>query len=250
MTATEKKTKVKRRRRRRGKGSKKNYYFTDDTQNAIVEHQQSEDDDERHRIYKARIHPAFDKLVENLINIHKFQGQYSTREELRADCVAFLYESIHKFDHTRGTKAFSYFNIVAKHWLIIRSKKRVERQRRLQSMDAYEGLSAIDLEKVEQHSVVPPQDEILIGDERSNAIITLLQEIRGRLKSANELACIDSIITLFEMSEHLDLLNKSAVLTYLREMTSLSPKQLTMTLYSIKKHYRELKGDDRFDLFG
>lgn len=247
---TEKKTKPKKKtRRKRGKGSKKNYYFTADTQAAIVEHQLSEDADEQHRIYVSRIHPAFDKLVENLINIHKFAGQYDTKEDLKSDCVAFLYESIHKFDASRGTNAFSYYNIVAKRWLIIRSKKRVERQRRLQSMDAHEGLTALDIEKVEQHAVVPPQDDIIVNNERSQAIIALLEEIKSKLKTNNEFVCIDAIITLFEMSDHLDLLNKSAVLTYLREMTSLTPKQLTMTLYSIKKHYRELKGDDRFDLF-
>ena len=45
---------------------------------------------------------------------------------LKSDCVSFLYETLEKFDPSKGSKAFSYFNVVAKNWLIIQSKKRVK----------------------------------------------------------------------------------------------------------------------------
>lgn len=252
MSDTEKPAKkrvTKKRRKRRSKGKKRKLYFTPDTQAAIVEHQQSEDIEEMDKIYRERIHPAFDKLVENLINMHKFAGQYDSREDLRNDCVAFLYETINKFDNSRGTNAFSYFNIVAKRWLIIRSKKRVQNQRRNVSMADKSGLSRFDNEMIEEHAVVPSQDEAVALAQKNGTIIEMMRTIKCRLKNENEIVCIDSIINLFEMSDQLDLLNKSAVLTYLREMTGMNQKQLTMTMHSIKRHYRELRGDDRFDIF-
>jgi len=35
----------------------------------------------------------------------------------------------------------------------------------------------------------------------------------------------------------------------MRELSGLSPKQLTTTMQSIKKHYRRMKGDAKFKLF-
>lgn len=36
--------------------------------------------------------------------------------------MSFLFEVLHKFDVSRGSKAFSYFDIVAKHWFIQKTK--------------------------------------------------------------------------------------------------------------------------------
>ena len=71
--------KPKKTRRRRQKDSstetdKENpkFYFTSLTQDAIVEFQQCTDRRTREKLYVEKIMPAFEKLVENLINIHKF----------------------------------------------------------------------------------------------------------------------------------------------------------------------------------
>jgi hypothetical protein len=96
-------------------------YFNSDTQDAIVAFQKETSKKEKDEIYVGKILPAFEKLVENLINIHKFTGMYDTYEDLKNDCVNFLFETIIKFDASRGTNAFSYFNVVAKNWLIIKN---------------------------------------------------------------------------------------------------------------------------------
>ena len=80
-------------------------------------------ENKRKEIYIEKIYPAFSKLVENLIYIHGFCSDTLPYEILKNDCVNFLFESILKFDHNKGSKAFSYFNVVAKNWLIINSKK-------------------------------------------------------------------------------------------------------------------------------
>ena len=233
--------------RKRKKG--RNLYFNSDTCAAIVEYQESDSKAEREKIFVSRIHPAYDKLVENLINIHRFAGQYDTHDDLKNDCVAYLYESIHKFDPSRGTNAFSYFNIVAKHWLIIRSKKRIQRIKRNVSLDNSEAFTRLDIATIEQHAIVPPADEIMMAEEKRNSILALFDEIKSQLKNHNEMIVMDAIISLFKMANDLDLLNKSATLMYIREMTGLTPKQLTMTMYSIKKHFRELWRDERFGMF-
>lgn len=219
-------------------------YFNADTQIAIVAYQTEKEAKNREKLYVSEIMPAFNKLVENLINIHKFTSLHDSYEDLKNDCVNFLFETIRKFDGNRGTNAFSYFNVVAKNWLIIKTKQKQTRMRRNISIDDPEALSINEHRMIDDYCIVPSQDVQFENDQTANDIVSLLHEIRSHVKTDNELACINSIITVFENINEIDLLNKSAVLLYMRELSGLSPKQLTTTMQSIKKLYRRLKGSD------
>ena len=221
-------------------------YFNANTQAAICAYQVAKDDKrERERLYVKEIMPAFEKLTENLINIHKFTSLYDTYDDLKNDCVNFLFETIGKFDGNRGTNAFSYFNVVAKNWLIIRTKQKSQRIRRNVSLDDPEALSANEHRIIEDHCTIPGQDQVLENASTADDIVELLYEIRSKVKTENELACINSIITIFENIDDIDLLNKSAILLYMRELSGLSPKQLTTTMQTVKKFYRKMKIDPR-----
>jgi len=244
------KTKV----RRRKKGSSLKLYFHSGTQDAIVAYQSCDSQREREKLYVNEILPAFEKLAENLINIHKFTGLHDSFGDLKNDCVNFLFETIGKFDHTRGTNAFSYFNVVAKNWLIIKSKQRTQRIKRMVSLDDQFALNENEYRIVEEHATLPGQDQIYHDSHSTNNIVEMLHEIRTKVKTENELLCINSIITIFENINEIDLLNKSAILLYMRELSGLTPKQLTTTMQSIKKIYKKMKNDPRhrasfFDVF-
>src|SRR3990167_7117458 len=201
--------------------------FNANTQAAIVAYQKSAEKKEKDRLYVKEILPAFEKLVENLINIHKFTSLHDTYDDLKCDCVNFLFETIGKFDGNRGTNAFSYFNVVAKNWLIIRTKQKSQRMRRSISLDDPEAMSANESRIIEEHCTIPGQDVVLEIESAARGVIEMLYEIRSKVKTENELECINSIITIFENIDDIDLLNKSAILLYMRELTNLSPKQLT-----------------------
>jgi len=225
------------------------FYFTGETQIAICEFQQSADRKVREKLYVEKIMPAFEKLVENLINIHKFSGLHDTYEDLKNDCVNFLFETIHKFNPNMGTNAFSYFNVVAKNWLIIKTKQKAQRGRRDVSIDDPKGLSTNEMQVIEERSMVPAQDFFLENNENIANVLKLMYEIRSRVKVENELLCINSVITIFENINDIDILNKSAILLYIRELSGLSPKQLTTSMQAVKKHYNKLKVEQKFDLF-
>ena len=249
----EKKKKVIRRRRKRTKNGKPpRLYFHSGTQAAIVAYQQTDADDykQREKLYVEEIMPAFEKLVENLINIHKFSSLHDSFDDLKNDCVNFLFETIRKFDSTRGTNAFSYFNVVAKNWLIIKTKKKSQNIKRSVSLDDPEALNANEHRIIEDHCTIQSQETVLENQVTATTIVEMLYEIRARVRTENELSCINSIITIFENIDDLDLLNKSAILLYMRELSGLSPKQLTTTMQSIKKIYRRLKLDPKLDIFG
>ena len=130
VSAAGKKTKRKTKR-------KKRLYFGPETDSAIFEYQKTDCLNKKKDLYHNIIQPSFAKLAENLIFIHGFAKNHHSYENLKSDCVSFLFETLEKFDTSRGTKAFSYFNIVAKHWLIIQSKKKVKNLTRHVSMSNF-----------------------------------------------------------------------------------------------------------------
>jgi len=237
---------IRKRRKKRGK-----LYFDKNTHNAIVKYQDTENIDEKNLIYVNEILPAFNKLAENLIFIHGFIKTINTSsyENLKSDCVSFLFETLHKFDHTRGSKAFSYFNVVAKNWLIIQSKKSSKNKKRLISLDAQMESTAQSINFLNYFSVDASQDFAILKRESMESLVELMETIRERLNSENEIACMDAIMSLFSRVDELDLLNKRAVFVYMRDLSSLNPKQLSVAMSSIRKHYRDLIKDDQFDIF-
>jgi hypothetical protein len=220
-------------------------YFNSDTQDAIVAYQSESSKKEKDKLYVEKILPAFKKLVENLINIHKFTGMHDTYEELKNDCVNFLFETIHKFDASRGTNAFSYFNVVAKNWLIIKTKQKSQRTKKSVSLDDPLSLTTHESLIIEEHNTVEVNDLFFETNSSGESTVGLLYEIRSRVKTENELTCINAIITIFENIDEIDLLNKSAVLLYMRELSGLSPKQLTTAMQSIKRRYKKSRFDFR-----
>jgi hypothetical protein len=215
-------------------------YFNEDTHKAIVKFQGEESKRAKDKLYVEKIMPAFEKLVENLINIYKFSSMHDSYDDLKHDCVNFLFETIRKFDETRGTNAFSYFNVVAKNWLIIKSKQKAQKTKKLVSLDDPENLSRYDANLIEEHNYLPFKD-ITLEHVTRKEIVKILYDIRMKAKSENELACINSIITVFENLDDIDLLNKSAILLYMRELSGLTPKQMTTTIQAIKSYYKKLK---------
>lgn len=238
-------------RRKRGTGGKEKYYFTPDTQAAIVEWQGTVERAARDKIYVERIHPAFDKLVENLINIYKFIGLHETFAELKSDCINFLFETIGKFDNSRGTNAFSYFNVVAKRWLIVRSKQRAQKTRTSVSLDESESLTDADLKTLHEYNFVQSHEVDMHEFSMKGMRLEMLYEVRDSVQNENEMRCINAIITIYENAENIDIITKTAVMSYMKEITGLSHKQLVLALQGIKRSYKEvrrdmLKGEDEW----
>ena len=174
---------------------------------------------------------------------------YDSYEDLKSDCVNFLFETIHKFNQSMGTNAFSYFNVVAKNWLIIKTKQKAQKTKRMVSLSDVEMLSNSEIQIIEEYNMVPSQDHDLDKAAYTAKILKMLYDIRAKVKVENELACINSVITIFENIDDIDILNKSAIFIYMRELSGLSPKQLTTSIQSIKKHYNKLKFNSLNDIF-
>ena len=230
---------------RRKPGTKRNMYFTKDTQASIEAYQNELDKDKREKIYKDDIANAFEQLSESLIYVYRFNSPYETVNSMKVDCVAFLYETIHKWDPARGTKAFSYFNVVAKNWLIIRCRNAKKNYNRHVSMSEMAHLSAADKSTIANYQIIPGPDEVLEKANFKNEIMNVIDELEGRVKKQNEVLCVEAIKTVFNNVDNLDFLNKRAIYVYIREISGLNSKQLSVAMSKIRKHYKQIVHDDK-----
>ena len=107
-------------KKKRGRKRTKKRYFTEDTDLAIKQYLASSNQEERDNIFKTRIHYPFYKLAENLIHTFKFYyTEVDDLEDLKHEVCCFFLEKLDYFKPEKGTKAFSYFSIVGKNYLIL-----------------------------------------------------------------------------------------------------------------------------------
>ncbi len=222
-------------------------YFSAETQDAIVLFRKTECFNDREKLYRNEILPAFSKLVENLIFMYGFAGRESY-DTMKSDCITFLYEKLHRFDEARGPKAFSYFNVVAKRWLIIRSQSNAASQRRNISID--DALSPkTDRPILDNTGYIDEPERQLTKNESIGNVMNLMLAIKAKLTSQHEIKCIDAIISLFANADNIDMLNKRAVFICLRELSGLEQKKMTVAMSTIRRHYSDMSRSDEFSLF-
>ena len=125
-------------KKKRKKKSK--IYFGTPVHDAIVEYNHSTDYKFRHKIYTEEIHAAFLKIAENIINTFKFSYFDYPFRDLQEEVVSNLVLNMHKFDETRGSKAFSYFSIVAKNYLILNNNANYKKLKTHASIDNARGV--------------------------------------------------------------------------------------------------------------
>lgn len=232
------------------KRKKKKPYFGKEAHASIVKYQVCDCQNHKNDIYVNEIRPSFEKLVENLIFIHGFSSDKNNFHILKSDCISFLFQTLQKFDPSKGSKAFSYFNVCAKNFLIIQQKKKIKNKKRNISIFD-EGLSSEDKKLIENHSVIPSQESVIIRNEDKNLIIEMIEVIKTKTSNENEKKCISAIKTLFKNIEDLDFLNKRAIFVYLRELSGLNAKQLSVAMSNLRKYYREVtKSNTHFLFFG
>ena len=123
---------------------------------------------EKDKLYEHHIFPAFDDLVQSLVSVYGFKSTNEDINHLKSDCVTFLYETIHKWSPDKGTKAFSYFNVVAKNWLTIQSRRLLKNQRRSAFIDDPDSLNS--KEKSELYNRVYIDSDDLIKQKNENPL--------------------------------------------------------------------------------
>jgi len=221
---------------------KEQYYFSDSTQSWIIRFQKENDIKKRNRIYEKYIHNAFYELATNLITVYGFKCSGEINDHFKHDCITFLFEAINKWDSQKGTKAFSYFNVVAKNWLTIHSRRLYKISNR--SIDIFENehMTQEEKESLKFHCTLE-MDEI--NDDLppiKEAFDKIFQILDDNIKEEKDIKCLSAIKQLYENIDNIEFFNKRAIFVYLREISGLNSVELSSSLSTIRKCYRKYVG--------
>ena len=218
------------------KKSKKNMYFHEGTEKAIIRYNNSTDPNLRNTIYNEHIRFAFEKLAENLIHTFKFYYFDVSSEDVKHEVVSNLVSNIHKFKEGKG-KAFSYFSIVAKNYLILHNNNNYKRYKQHKDEKAVEyGRNLWNEHKADSSS-----SSNLLNDEFTEELLEYWEKNLNRIfKKPKDIKVADSVLELIRRRKFIENFNKKALYLMIREMTSAKTQHITRVVNVMKKHFKKL----------
>jgi len=217
---------VKKKRKKKSK-----IYFGTPVHDAIVKYNKSDDIAFRHKIYTEEIHAAFLKLAENIINTFKFSYFSYGFRDLQEEVVSNLVINMHKFDETKGSKAFSYFSVVAKNYLILNNNANYKK---LKIHD--------DVDTLYDHGI---DDEVIEKSPSIEVFKKTLTYFENHLESLfpkqQDKDVAQSILYLCRNKDNIDNFNKKALYIMIREMTDVKTSKITQISNVFRKIYPKIQ---------
>jgi hypothetical protein len=178
-------------------------------------------------------------MVESIIRRYKLYRKDIVFEDIHADTMSFLMTKINKFDHTKNHKAYSYFGTICKNYLMGAIQKDAKELNRNVS---YDDISS-DIEESMEYSYSIDEFQLDYKD----VIVKFVTELEDFMESEelneNEQKLGYALIEVFANFEKIfqigdgNKFNKNLILLSLREMTSLSTKEIRISLKKYKKVY-------------
>jgi hypothetical protein len=205
-------------------------YFTADTEKAIIEFNNTTDDDIRNRIYETKIKASFEKLVENVFNTFKFTYVENGPLEMQKETVTHLVANINKYEEGKG-KAFSYFSIVAKHYLIFHNNTNYKRFNIHVDISDTPSDTTVCLQSDDPHHKDTQLKEFM-----KLMLIYWENNLSKIFKKQRDLNIANSVIELFRNSDKIEAFNKKSLYLYIREMSSCKTQQITKVINKMKQY--------------
>lgn len=208
-------------------------YFTSDVESAIIKYNNCDDSIERMKIYERFIHRALNKLVENVIHKFKFYAYESTYADLKHDTVAFLHERLKNYTQDKG-KAFSYFTIITRNYLIARSKE-------TQILTSNKcDVSVMDDQRIIINEVVAEERRGLLTDffyewtQWGNSNIEKLFQRERDRKIAN------AVFDIFTDCNSVENFNKKALYILIREHAGVKTQYITKVVNRLREMFADM----------
>ena len=216
---------VKKKKRRK----KSKIYFGTPAQDAIIAYNKCDNSIERSKIYEEGIQHPFEKLAENVMNTFKFTYFDVPKKQVQQEVVSFMVEKIHMFQEGKG-RAFSYFTIVAKNYLILENNgnyKRWKQQSLLSEMpetwnpenDHYAEQEGDDFREFK---------DIMLKYWDKNLTKVFIKR--------RDIDIADAILELFRRSAFIENFNKKHLYLLIREMTNCKTHYITKVVNTRKEH--------------
>lgn len=204
----------------------------------------------RDLIFNEWLNAPISKMIESIIRRYKLYRKGFTFEEQHTDAFSFLMTKAHRFQSSKGKKAYSYFGTIIKNYilgLIIKDTKYMK------NTSSYEDVSERIEEREDLTYVIDGEnfsmDEFIknLSDGIKEELNDETQQPKKKL-SENErkvgLALIEILENweiLFQAMNEGSKYNKNSVLETMRNYTNLSTKDIRLAMKRYKELYEILK---------
>ena len=208
-------------------------YFTQDTEDAIIAYNSEPDNVLRNKVYNSHIHKPLNKMCENLIHRYKFYHFDAATKDVQHEVIAFLLEKLNKYTAEKG-KAFSYFSIVAKNYLIQNNYKHYNRKK------AKAPVLEIDTQRNITGEIARNEYQSEVQDFYHMFIKHCTENIDDIIKYKRDIPIAYAVLHIFSNCENIETYNKKALYIMVREMVKVKTQYITRVVNILKKEYKRL----------
>ena len=218
---------------------KSKMYFGQVTEDAIVQYNVMEPGDpERDRLFTEKIYAPIRKIAENLIHTYKFYYFDNPTEEVIDEVVANMVINMHKYVQGKG-KAFSYFSVVAKNYLILNNNKNYKMGK------IHDQLDVMDFNR----KTTDEKNNVDVTDFKFEVFNQMYQYWEDNFmrifKKKKDLAVVDAILYLMKNNKSIENFNKKALYILIREMSGSNTQHITRVINAMKRKQNALISDFR-----
>ncbi len=210
---------------------KSKMYFGKPAQDAIVRYNKTDNYQIKNRIYEEHINQPFNKLAENIIHTFKFYYFDVPLDEVKNEVVAFMVMQLPKYIEEKG-KAFSYFSIVAKNWLILHNTNNYKK------MKTHTGVETLDYGR----NLKTETEEVANKEMFSDLVDQMLEfwenNLHNYFRRKKDLDIAFAVLELFRKRQFIENFNKKALYIMIREMTGANTQLITRIVNQMKTQYK------------
>jgi len=218
---------------KRGRPRKNKLYFTLDTENAIIAYNSEENSELRNKVFNEFIyHPLF-KMTQSLIHRYKFYHFDGRTTDVQNEVIAFILEKLPKYTQGKG-RAFSYFSIVAKNYLIQNNYKHYNRKK------SKAPVLSIDTQRDVLNEEIRNGQKSEIQDFYHQWIDHCDRNMEKIIRYKRDIPIAYAIIEIFRNCENIETYNKKALYIMVREMVDVKTQYITRVVNILKKEYLRL----------
>jgi len=214
-------------------------YFGEEQEQAVIRYLETESEIEKNKIFNEYLEEPLTIMVESIIRRYKLYRKDFVFQDLHTDTMSFLITKISKYDHTTNHRAYSYFGTICKNYLMGSIQKDTKDFNRTVS---YDDISS-SIEDDPEHSYVIDATPLDYRDVIVKLTIKLEDFMATEKLNENEMKLGYALLDIFGNFDKIfqigegNKFNKNLILLSVREMTSLSTKEIRIALKKYKKLY-------------
>jgi len=219
---------------------RKKEYWTKDHEQAVADYLEMEPGSrEAEKLFAGSIYPALRQLVENIAFTYHLTTTETPVTEQIDDCIGHIILKFHKYDPTKGSKAFSYYGTVAKNYFILAQNKAYKKKIKTTEIDNTEGLEIIlDLAIDHEFDRELDSPEFFI----SHLADILEEQLETDISlHTNTWKLGEAVVYILRNYAHIQMGTKNTFYHIVREMTGLTTKEISKALKDLKPLYRSVR---------